>query len=61
VWRAAFLEFCFAHLDASGLQGIDEVEHLPLPAYELGACLSAAAIVIGGCDRRSESSHALNP
>jgi hypothetical protein len=34
-------------LDASGLQRIDEVEHLPLPADELGACLSAAAIPIG--------------
>jgi hypothetical protein len=34
-------------LDASGLQGIDAVEQLPLPAYELGASLSAAAILIG--------------
>jgi hypothetical protein len=41
------LEFGFAQLDTSGLQGIDEVEHLPLPADELGAGLSAAAIVIG--------------
>jgi len=34
-------------LDASGLQGIDDVEQLPLPAHELGARLSAAAILIG--------------
>ena len=41
------LEFGFAPLDTSGQQGIDEVEHLPLPADKLGAGLSAAAIVIG--------------
>ena len=41
------MEFGFAQLDTSGLQGIDEVEQLPLPADELGACLSAAAIMIG--------------
>jgi hypothetical protein len=46
-WRTAFLEVRFAQLDARGLQGIDDIEHLPLPAYELGACLSAAAILIG--------------
>jgi hypothetical protein len=34
-------------LDTSGLQGINDVEHLPLPADELGAGLSATAIVIG--------------
>jgi hypothetical protein len=34
-------------LDTSGQQAIHEVEHLPLPADELGAGLSAAAIVIG--------------
>ena len=47
MWRAAFMECCFAPLDASGLQRIDDVEQLPLPADELGARLSAAAIVIG--------------
>jgi len=47
VWRTAFLEFCFAQLDTSGLQRINEVEQLPLPADELSACLSAAAILIG--------------
>jgi hypothetical protein len=41
------MEFGFAQLDASGLQGIDDVEQTPLPAYELGARLSAAAILIG--------------
>ena len=41
------MEFCFAPLDARGLQGIDDVEQLPLPADELGARLSAAAILIG--------------
>jgi hypothetical protein len=41
------MEFGFAPLDTSGLQGIDEVEQLPLPADELGARLSAAAIMIG--------------
>src|SRR5208283_2555184 len=39
--------FCFAQLDASSLQGIDDIEQLPLPAYELGARLSAAAILLG--------------
>jgi hypothetical protein len=34
-------------LDTSGLQGIDEVEHLPLPADEWGVGLSAPALVIG--------------
>jgi hypothetical protein len=34
-------------LDASGLQRINEVEQTPLPAYKLGARLSAAAILIG--------------
>ena len=47
MWRAAFTECCFAPLDARGLQGIDQVEQLPLPADELGARLSAAAIVLG--------------
>jgi hypothetical protein len=46
-WRTAFMEFGFAQLDTSGLQGIDDVEQLPLPADELGARLSATAIVIG--------------
>jgi hypothetical protein len=41
------MEFRFAQLDASGQQGINDVEQLSLPAYELGACLSAAAILIG--------------
>jgi hypothetical protein len=41
------MECGFAQLDTSGLQGIDEVEHLPLPADELGARLPAAAIMIG--------------
>lgn len=41
------MEFGFAQLDTSGLQGIGEVEQLPLPADELGARLSAAAIMIG--------------
>ena len=41
------MEFCFAQLDTSGLQGIDDVEQLPLPADELGASLSAATIRIG--------------
>jgi hypothetical protein len=34
-------------LDTSGLQGIDEREQLTLPAYELGARLSATAILLG--------------
>ena len=46
MWTA-FTEFGFAQLDTSGLQGIDDVEQLPLPADELGARLSAAAIVLG--------------
>jgi hypothetical protein len=41
------VEFGFAQLDASGLQSIDDLEQLPLPAYELGARLSAATIAIG--------------
>ena len=41
------MEFGFAQLDTSGQQGIDEVEQLPLPTDELGARLSATAIVIG--------------
>ena len=41
------MEFGFAQLDTSGLQGIDEVEHLPLPADKSGARLSAGTIVIG--------------
>ena len=41
------MELCFAQLDTSGLQRIDDVEQLPLPADELGASLSAAAIRIG--------------
>jgi len=46
-WPTAFLEIRFAHLDASGLQGIDDIKQLPLPAHELGARLSATAILIG--------------
>jgi hypothetical protein len=46
-WPTAFLEVRFALLDASGLQGVDDSKQLPLPAYELGARLSATAIVIG--------------
>jgi len=46
-WRTAFLKTRFAQLDASGLQGIDDIEQLPLPAYELGASLSAAAVLLG--------------
>jgi hypothetical protein len=45
--RTQFVELGFAPLDACGLQLIDELEQVPLPAYELGACLSAAAIGIG--------------
>jgi len=41
------MEVRFAQLDTSGLQRIHEVEQAPLPAYELGARLSAAAILIG--------------
>ena len=41
------MEFGFAQLNARGLQRIDKVEQLPLPADELGASLSAAAIRIG--------------
>jgi hypothetical protein len=41
------MEFGFAQLDTGGLQGIDDVEQLPLPAHELGARLSATAILIG--------------
>ena len=47
VWRTAFLKFGFAPLDTNGLPGIYEVEQPSLPAYELGARLSAAAIAIG--------------
>jgi hypothetical protein len=46
-WPTAFLEIRFAQLDASGLQGIDDIKQLPLPAHELGARLSATAILIG--------------
>jgi hypothetical protein len=41
------LELHFAQLDARGLQGIDDVEQLSLPAHKLGARLSATAILIG--------------
>ena len=41
------MELGFALLDAGGLEGIDEFEQLPLPAHELGAGLTAAAIVMG--------------
>jgi hypothetical protein len=36
----------FAQLDAGGVKVIDELEQLPLPADELGAGLSATAIVV---------------
>jgi len=41
-------------LDASGLQGIDELEQLPLPAHKLGAGLATAAIVVGHRSERIE-------
>jgi hypothetical protein len=41
------VEFGFAEFDAGGMQGIDELEELPLPADELGSCLPATTIVIG--------------
>jgi hypothetical protein len=39
-------KFGFAQLDAGGVKVIDEFEQLPLPANELGAGLSATAIVV---------------
>src|SRR5271157_3490316 len=44
----------FTLLDAGGFQRIDEFEQLPLPAHELGAGLTTAAIVVGHRSQRIE-------
>jgi hypothetical protein len=52
--RTALLKLRFAEFHAGGVQGIDEFEHLPLPADELGAGLPAAAVLIGQVTQRRE-------
>src|SRR5208337_4858442 len=44
----------FTLLDAGGFQRIDEFEQVPLPAHELGAGLTTAAIVVGHRSQRIE-------
>ena len=45
--EAELAKLSFAELHACGFEIIDKLEQLPLPADELGAGLSAAAIVVG--------------
>ena len=49
-----FAELGFTLLNTGGLECIDEREQLPLPAYELGAGLTTAAIGVGHRSQRSE-------
>jgi hypothetical protein len=49
-----FAELGFTLLDTGSLEGIDELEQLLLPAHELGAGLTAAAIMLGHRSQRSE-------
>jgi hypothetical protein len=45
--EAQFVELGFTLLNTGSLECIDEREQLPLPAYELGAGLTTAAIGMG--------------
>jgi len=49
-----FAELGFTLLDARSLQGIDELEQLPLPAHQMGTGLTTAPIVTSHRLQRAE-------